>query len=49
MNAMKATIIGNKKRYIIKSTIGGISAPITVDAAINMIMVITGPSMATNM
>jgi len=45
---MKATIIGNKNRYIIKSNIGGKSAPITVDAAINIIMVMTGPKMATN-
>ena len=49
INAMKATIIGKRNKYIIKSNIGGISAPITVDAAINMIMVMTGPKMATNM
>jgi hypothetical protein len=46
---MKPTIIGNKNRYINKSKIGGKIAPITVEAAINIIIVITGPNIATNM
>ena len=46
---MKATIIGNKNRYRSKSTIGGKNEPITVEAAIIITMVITGPNTATNM
>jgi hypothetical protein len=49
MNAMKATIAGNKNRYIIKSSIGGITDPITVAAAIIITINITGPNMAINM
>lgn len=49
MKAMKTTIAGKKNRYNINSSTGGIRAPITVEAAMSMIMVITGPSMAINM
>lgn len=49
MKAMNATIIGNKNRYMMSKSTGGKNAPMTVAAAINMIMVITGPKIATNM
>lgn len=49
MKAMKATMAGNRNRYNIRSSTGGNIAPITVEAAMSMIMAMTGPSMAMNM
>jgi hypothetical protein len=46
---MNITMAGKSKRYSINSRIGGISGPMTVDAANSMIIVITGPNIATNM
>lgn len=49
MKAMKATMAGKKKRYMMSSNIGGIIGPITVEAAMSITMRITGPRMAMNM